>query len=156
MTLGDTPWRVTRKKALLMLTATVCLAACGSTSAPTVAPLKIYDPTGKETTQVTSADLVKRSVRAGRDLGFVYLSLPLTHEGARKFQRLTRAIALRGRRVHSMQAIVVEIGGRWHRRIGVDYRDFPNGITHADKNGLEISGLTLANARRFARLLTGR
>jgi hypothetical protein len=39
------------------------------------------------------------------------------------------------------------------RRILIDYRAAPDGITGAETNGLEISGLTPRAAARFAREL---
>lgn len=128
------------------------LPACGSASNRSAGALRIFDPTGTVKTQVTSADVVRASVRAHRMEGSGVLSLRLTHVGAKKLQRLTKALAIRGRRRHQPQAAVVQLDDQRHR-ILIDYRAMPDGLTDTDTDGLEISPLTPRAAERFAREL---
>jgi hypothetical protein len=50
----------------------------------------------------------------------------------------------------------VEIGELWRRRIRLDYRAFPYGITDGDTNGMWFNGVELTRARWAARQISGR
>ena len=131
------------------------ICACGSNSTQRRGEFRIFDPTGTVKTQVTSADVVHASVHAARMEGSGVLFLRLTHVGAKKLQRLTHALAIRGRSKHESQAAVLQLDGQ-RRRILIDYRTAPDGLTDADTNGLAITGLTPRAANRFAGELSGR
>jgi hypothetical protein len=130
----------------------LAISACGSASNRSAGALRIFDPTGTVKTQVTSADVIRASVRAHRVEGSGVLSLRLTHFGAKKLQRLTEALAIRGRRRHQPQVAVVQLDDQRHR-ILIDYRTTPDGLTDTDTDGLEISALTPRAAERFAQEL---
>jgi hypothetical protein len=114
--------------------------------------LRVYDPSGRERTAVTGADVVHSSVRvvgqAGRTAALFF---DLTKTGAARFHVLTRALARRGARLHRPQHFAVEVGGRIYVRPWVDYRLFPDGLP--GDSGIEMGGMPLVTARRLARLI---
>jgi len=115
---------------------------------------RIYDPTGRVSTEVTGADLVRSSVRAVHQPGgAATLYLRLTKAGAAKFHSLTRALARRGAQLHRHQSFAVEIGGHVYARPWVDYRADPDGMDGS--SGLEMVSVPLAVAQRLAREIRG-
>jgi len=123
----------------------VVASARGGTSETTESEFRIYDPTGKVATQITTADIDRSSagvlplenVRAA-----VYVNF--TDSGKSKFCRLTRSLAHRGRTLRKPQSFVVEISGRERRRPTIDYEANPNGSCAAP--GIQIDGLPLVEA----------
>lgn len=114
--------------------------------------LRVYDPTGRERTEITTADVVHSSVRVVRQSGrTASLFFYLTKTGAARFHILTRALARRGARLHRHQHFAVEVGGRVYVRPWVDYLTFPDGLP--GDSGIEMDGVPLATARRLARLI---
>ena len=150
-----------RSKTLSLLSAVamVGLLASAASGGGARTGLRVYDPSGQVKTEVTSADVVRSSVRAvsspvvsppqpGRAAGLVF---SLTKRGASKFESLTRALAQRGARLHRNQRFAVEVGGRIYLRPWVDYRRNPNGLPGG--SGVEITGLAIATARMLVRLI---
>jgi len=123
----------------------VAASACGGTSETTDSEFRIYDPTGKVNTQITTADIDRSSagllplenVRAA-----VYVNF--TDSGTSKFCRLTRSLAHLGRTLRKPQSFVVEISGHVRRRPTIDYVASPNGFCAAP--GIQIDGLPLVEA----------
>jgi hypothetical protein len=140
--------------ALIVVSASLALlatsAAWGRTSQ---VALRIYDPSGQVKTEVTSADVVRSSVRASPGPGGAVLSFDLTKQGASKFHTLTRALARRGARLHRRQAFAVEIGGKVFSRPWIDYRVNPDGLP--GDSGIEIDLSRLAVAQRLAKEILG-
>jgi hypothetical protein len=121
------------------------LAACGSTAHP---GLRIFDPSGRATPVVTTADVLAASPRVlRRPNGSAVLFLRLTRAGALRFQALTRALSRRGARIERPQPFALEVGGKVYARPLVDYRIFPGGMDATA--GLQIAGLRLDTARKL-------
>jgi hypothetical protein len=107
-------------------------ATCGSTKARAVAPhlaqtrgLRVFDPSGSIRATVTSADVVRSSVRAVKFAGSPVIIVPLRSSGSAKFCALTRGLARRGARLANAQHLAVEVAGRIYARPCIDYTAFP-------------------------------
>ena len=129
-------------------------SACGGTNERQESEFRIYDPTGKVDTQITTADIDRSSagvlplenVRAA-----VYVNF--TDSGKSKFCQLTRSLAHRGRTLRKPQSFVVEISGRVRRRPTIDYVASPNGFCVAP--GFQIDGLPLVEAHVLLEVIRG-
>lgn len=143
-----------RTVAVLAGSLVVAASACERTSETTESDFRIYDPTGKVDTQITTADIDRSSagllplenVRAA-----VYVDF--TDSGTSKFCRLTRSLAHRGRTLRKPQSFVVEISGRERRRPTIDYVANPNGFCAAP--GIQIDGLPLVEAHILVEAIRG-
>jgi hypothetical protein len=155
--LGRMMWFVSRMLvAVLVGAGAVVLAtsACGGTDETQEVEFRIYDPTGKVDTQITTADIDRDSagllplenVRAA-----VYVDF--NDSGTSKFCRLTRSLAHRGRTLRKLQSFVVEISGRKRRRPTIDYEANPNGFCRAP--GIQIDGLPLVEAHILVDAIRG-
>ena len=129
-------------------------SACGGTKETREVEFRIYDPTGKVDTQITTAD-IDRSSAGLLPLENVRASIyvDFTDSGTSKFCRLTRSLAHRGRTLRKPQSFVVEISGRERRRITIDYVASPNGFCAAP--GIQISGLPLVEAHILVEAIRG-
>src|SRR4029450_12364662 len=129
-------------------------SACGGTNETQEVDFRIYDPTGKVDTQITTADIDRDSagllplenVRAALYVNF-------TDSGTSKFCRLTRSLAHRGRTLRKTQSFVVEISGREGRGPTIDYVANPNGFCAAP--GIQIDGLPLVEAHILVEAIRG-
>jgi hypothetical protein len=73
----------------------------------------------------------------------------LTDRGESKFRGLSRVLAKRGKRLHAIQQMAIEVNGKVYDRVGIDYNVYPDGL-NAD-TGLEILSFDdLVSARRLA------
>jgi hypothetical protein len=149
-----------KRQHVLLLPVTLFVAACGSTSAPKVEPLRVFDPTGATRIELTSADVAKKrgsvwAVQGTPSPPSFILIARLTTRGARKLRRLVHAIASRSHRTHKLQAFVVELDGRLRFHFPVIYRTEHVWSTGAT-TGLQIGGLRRSEALRVARELGGR
>ena len=114
--------------------------------------IRIYDPAHVVTTEVTAAEVVPSSARAGRlPGGAPYLRVGLTKLGRAHLHSLTRALARRGARLHRPLPVVVAINGRDVLEESIDYKSFPNGMTGG--SGLQVTGLSFETASRIAALI---
>ena len=113
--------------------------------------LRIYDPSGRATPSLTTADVIRASAKASRAAGAqVALYIRLTPNGARKFRLLTEALARLGAREHRWESLAFSVGGRIYSRARIDYKLFPNGLP--GDQGIEFD-LPLTTAQRLARLI---
>jgi hypothetical protein len=111
--------------------------------------VRIYDPSHRIVTEVRTRDVIRESARAMRDpAGNAAVFFRLTAKGAVKFQMLTRAIAHRGAKFHRNEHLTIQFGD-FLSRPSIDYRLSPNGLS--PKPGIEVLGMTVAQARRLAR-----
>jgi hypothetical protein len=132
--------------------AAIVLALVGANAdASTSLSVRIYDPTGRETPSLTTADVIRTSARATRAPGAQgVLYIRLTRNGARKFRLLTRALARLGAREHRLESLAFSVSGRVYSRARIDYRAFPDGLP--GDQGIEFD-LALTTAQRLARLI---
>jgi hypothetical protein len=107
--------------------------------------MRIYDPTGHVTGEVTEVDVIPSSVETWRGTS---VNLELTARGRRRFLRLTRGLAHRGAKLHRVQHFAIEIGGRVYSRPFIDYRVWPDGLDATP--GVELSNVPPKIARRLA------
>jgi preprotein translocase subunit SecD len=123
------------------------LTACGKSSD---FDFRMYDARHQAKVEILISDVVRTSVRADRVPGnppVVYFKL--TDRGESKFRHLTRILAKRGKRLHTIERMAIEVNGKVYDRIGIDYEVFPDGLDAG--NGLEILSFDdLATARRLA------
>jgi preprotein translocase subunit SecD len=134
-----------------LLGATLVVAmvtACGNSSSHAFR-FRTYDPLGYVKVEVTEADVVRESAFATRENGGWWsLNFRLTKEGQAKFRRLTRALAMRGARLHRPLRCVTVLNGTLLSRSTVDYRIFPNG--YGVEKGMWFPGYRSVVARRLA------
>jgi hypothetical protein len=122
------------------------MASCGSSNN---AEIRIYATSVAQQTDITSEDLVPRATRVERGPGTSgILSLRLNRSGISKFHELTRELARRGAQIGRPLRFIFEFDGRVYARPGLDYREFPDGISGNPE--LEISGLSFEDADRIA------
>ena len=132
----------------------VAASACGGSSKDDEFELRIYDPTGKVHTEITTADIVRGSaglVPLENLRATVYFDF--TNSGESRFCRLTRSLAHRGRTVRKQQSFVVEINGRERTRPMIDHEATPDGICGAP--GIQIDGLPLVEAHALVETIRG-
>jgi hypothetical protein len=140
-----------RPSVVLRIAATAIAAsavtACGES---TGFEFRMYDTRHQAKVEILTSDLVRSSVKVGTVPGnrpSIYIKL--TDRGESKFHRLSRILAKRGKRLHAIQQLAIEINGKVYDRVGVDYKVYPDGL-NAD-TGLEILSFDdLATARRLA------
>lgn len=141
---------IASKRAVLgLVPLLVAAVACGSDGDH--ATFRIYDPSNQSTEQVSGAEVVPSSVRVVREPEEAAdVLFRLTPAGARKFTRLTRALAQRGARAKRPQSFALELDGRIRFRPQVDYRLFPNGVTGTGSTGIQIYVEHFSEAREIA------
>lgn len=140
--------------AAALLVLSISLATSAGRAGTKQYELRIYDPTRQVKTEVTSAEVVRSSVRASRGpAGSGILDFALTKPGASRFLSLTRALARRGARLHRNQSFALAIGGRVFSRPFVDYRRFPGGLP--GNAGIEVQLPRLAAAQKLAKEIRG-
>jgi hypothetical protein len=113
--------------------------------------LRIYDSTGHAKGEVTATEVIRSSVRTGREPGgkaTAYLSFALTRRANQEIQSLTCALAQRGARLHQLRHFAFEVSGHVYAHPYIDYRVTPDGF--AGKGGMELPGLSPKVARRIA------
>jgi hypothetical protein len=109
---------------------------------------RIYDPTGRVKTEVTLGGVVRSSAHAYRLGGQGQLEFQLTSGGVSAFKALTRSLAIRGARVHALQAMAIQVNGQVVSRVRVDYRAYPDGMSGSQ--GIYLFVSSFATAQRLA------
>jgi hypothetical protein len=148
-------WRV-----LAPLSAVVCgavLAGLASAAAPTTSgPLRIYDPEGDTSAQLTIGDVFRASVKVVKNIdGRTYdIVVDLRPHGSRSFATLTRALALRGAKLHWPQTATVLVNGKVVGHQLIDYTFYPHGVGRVPEIEFGLA-LTLARATSIAHVLRG-
>jgi len=140
-----------RSSLVVSVAVAITAAGCGGTHQQARLGLRIYDPTGHAKDEVTATEVIRSSVRTGREpggKGTAYLSFALTRRGNQEIRSLTRALAQRGARLHQPQHFAFEVSGHIYAHPYIDYRVTPDGV--AGKGGMEIPGLSPKVARRIA------
>jgi preprotein translocase subunit SecD len=137
-----------RSAVVLTTLALLISTACGGSSSHEFR-FRTYDPLGDVKVQLTESDVLRRSARAVREPdGSWSFSFRLTNDGQAQFRRLTRALAVRGARLHRPLRCVTEMNGAVLSRSTVDYRIFPDG--YGAEEGMWFPGFRAAAARRLA------
>ena len=132
----------------------VAASACGGSSKDDEFELEIYDPTGKVHTEITTAEIVRRSAGlAPLENLRATVYVDFTDAGASRFCRLTHSLAHGGRTVRKQQSFVVEINGREQSRPMIDHEATPDGICGAP--GIQIDGLPLVEAHALVEKIRG-
>jgi hypothetical protein len=143
-------------RAVVALVGTLLFVAtsCGGGASEKELEFRVYDPMGMVQTELTSADIVRRSAAAGPGHGGDgTLELALTDTGASKLCRLTRSLARRGRALGELQSFVVEVNGRELARPDLDHEATPDGICGAP--GIQVNGIPLEYALALADEIRG-
>jgi hypothetical protein len=120
------------------------------TVATSVHGVRIYAIGVKTAPLVTSADIVRSSVRAFSVYGHTGVAFKFTKAGRTKFRLLTLAVAQRGVRLHHFAHFAIAINGRVYATPYVDYTTNPKGI---DSPTAELETTSLAKAQRLAALM---
>src|ERR687891_419992 len=97
-------------RALLPLCLALFSTGCGGTTESEQFDFRVYDPVGRISTEVTSANIARSSARAvPQGEGSAIVSVSFTPAGVSKFCRLTRELAQRGAATGERQQLVVEV-----------------------------------------------
>ena len=129
--------------------ALVFLVAAGGAAA--ASGVRIYAIGDTTAPQISSADIIRASIRAASDAGQPVVAFSFTRAGAKKFHLLTLALARRGARLHRFARFAFEVDGKVYSRPYVDYRAFPQGFSGSA--GVEVDVSSLATARKLAGLM---
>jgi hypothetical protein len=131
--------------ALVVVLASLVAAACGSRSS-SHGGFRIYDATMQIRYEVRARDVRRSSLRDGHDGPTWFVYMRLTPRGGDAFHDLTRALALRGSKLHQNQKIAIAVNGRVATTNEIDYTRLPDGIADADTSGIEMTGLSKRDA----------
>jgi hypothetical protein len=118
---------------MLRVALTVALFGLGiGTASAHPSTVRIFDPAGEIKAQLTTPDVIRRSVKAGRlpgdAKGFGSLTLTFTSRGERSFCALTKALAKRSKLAGVPEEMAFAVNGRVYKRPSVDFRASPGGF----------------------------
>jgi hypothetical protein len=111
--------------------------------------MRIYDPSGRVSAEVTEADVISSSVKTWSGAGAgTSINLELTAHGRASFLRLTRRLAHRGAKLHDVQHFAIAVDDRVYSRPFIDYRMSPDGLDAT--GGVQIANIPSKMAERLA------